>query len=91
MLAAHAHRDPTIVPEDPRMRAYWKFHVDGQHKTPREGPRPDHLFVCSWCDSSQGYWTPENRRVYDDREVEKFILPDIDARDPFAAIRGRLG
>ena len=81
-----------FIPEDPRMRAYWKFHVDGKHRVPREGVQPDHFFACSWC-RPQLTITPESqpRLVYVDSEWEQFLLPEIDAVDPIGAIRGRLG
>jgi hypothetical protein len=102
----HAHRDPALVPDDPRMRAYWRYHGEGQHKVPREGVRPDHFFCCSWCDPTQHGWefvastvrhfpdgsyTGVSVRTYSDREVEKFLLPQSDMGNPVAAVMGRLG
>lgn len=85
-----AHRDRDIVPEDPRMRAYWKYHVDGHHKIPREGVQPDHFYACSWC---RPQWSALSNGTYGylEGEWEQFLLPQSAAGNPMAAVAGRLG
>lgn len=78
------------------MRAYWKYHVDGEHRLKRED-NPDHYTSCSWCDPTQFKWeevpgtrvylsggtyTCDERKVYYDVQVEVMHMPQSAAADP---------